>query len=823
MQREFKISLSQEFYSDIVYLSQYDSDYPVIFTVTDKYSKASGINGYTAKFTGTRGDGTGLGFTYTATAIGHTVSFTIDTMLTGVAGTHTGEIIFYDQNDLYFGTANVQIIVEPAARPDGTIDADEEELRDLAQQCQDIVDTAAAEVKGEAESWAVGERDGEPVPSTDPTYHNNAKYYAEQAAATVESISDVTDQVATNTSDISDLKEDLNSELKRTYTSPYTPTFNVISGGITINGSDWNNHADRARTQYIPITAGETYYVCLGTTDYTIQRAWVYTTNTSAGAVEELHLIDGQNFVFTADDNINYVRMTFVNSADSSTTITEENRTTIRNAIGIYTKDKTLAETVESHSAGIDGMLDYQTINWKSLPQTTNVNYVLSWRAGFWGNSNNAVNSTTDGAIRYWSWIGKQREAIGANYVEFIPPAVGYIVLKEYETKKTTELLGRYDITKPTIIRLHDTHIYRISVYGLGDDLSPYLTEEFIQTIGIKPIYSVKDTNKAIRTGEFIRFNVKVNNTWSHGTYTDINDHESGEEHDHMCILTLPESYTASGKKTPLIMYCHGASCGITATKWYGNSTGEGPEKDFLSMIRTFTAHGYAVFDVNNTRQVSSGFNDWGCLPLMSAYIKAWEYIKEKYNVSDKLFILSASMGTPAALNMMKWHKSDVLASLILAPRPFGAKGRWDETYDPIADARKKEFLVAWGFEPDSILDDETFVVPSRDSVFTADIDAKLRGFYHYENIVTIGGTDYVFEKYPPMKVMVGLGDTDFLPEVRRFFTALGNFDNYINYRELASQTHGQTCTLANGDLRDEALAWFKRFRYVEPDEDEEA
>lgn len=224
MQREFKISLSQEFYSDIVYLSQYDSDYPVIFTVTDKYSKAAGINGYTAKFTGTRGDGTGLGFTYTATAIGHTVSFTIDTMLTGVAGTHAGEIIFYDQNGLYFGTANVQIIVEPAARPDGTIDADEEELRDLAQQCQDIVDTAAAEVKGEAESWAVGERDGVPVSSDDPTYHNNAKYYSEQAAATVESISDVTDQVATNTSDISDLKEDLNENVTTIGDSIYSET-----------------------------------------------------------------------------------------------------------------------------------------------------------------------------------------------------------------------------------------------------------------------------------------------------------------------------------------------------------------------------------------------------------------------------------------------------------------------------------------------------------------------------------------------------------------------------------------------------------------------
>jgi len=33
----------------------------------------------------------------------------------------------------------------------------------------------------DSEAWAVGERDGEPVETTDPTYENNSKYYAEQS------------------------------------------------------------------------------------------------------------------------------------------------------------------------------------------------------------------------------------------------------------------------------------------------------------------------------------------------------------------------------------------------------------------------------------------------------------------------------------------------------------------------------------------------------------------------------------------------------------------------------------------------------------------
>lgn len=37
----------------------------------------------------------------------------------------------------------------------------------------------AAQSESNAEAWAVGQRDGTDVPSGDPTYHNNAKYYSE--------------------------------------------------------------------------------------------------------------------------------------------------------------------------------------------------------------------------------------------------------------------------------------------------------------------------------------------------------------------------------------------------------------------------------------------------------------------------------------------------------------------------------------------------------------------------------------------------------------------------------------------------------------------
>lgn len=58
-----------------------------------------------------------------------------------------------------------------------------------AQQALDSVNEAGANWEslaekqaGNSEAWAVGQRGGVDVPTTDATYHNNAKYYAEQAS-----------------------------------------------------------------------------------------------------------------------------------------------------------------------------------------------------------------------------------------------------------------------------------------------------------------------------------------------------------------------------------------------------------------------------------------------------------------------------------------------------------------------------------------------------------------------------------------------------------------------------------------------------------------
>jgi len=65
--------------------------------------------------------------------------------------------------------------------------ADFNDLTDVLVDCEQARDDAqasassAATSESNSEAWAVGQRGGTDVPSTDPTYENNSKYYADQS------------------------------------------------------------------------------------------------------------------------------------------------------------------------------------------------------------------------------------------------------------------------------------------------------------------------------------------------------------------------------------------------------------------------------------------------------------------------------------------------------------------------------------------------------------------------------------------------------------------------------------------------------------------
>ena len=219
VKRKYRLNLRNYGNLPAIMLSQYDEGYALEFEIRDGTDAASNLSAYTVTLKGTRADTLAYSFAGTvSTNSTNVLTFVIDTTMTACAGRGTAEIAIKDTaNDVLFATFNMPVFVERAAVPEGSIDADVERAQEIAEQVQEIVDNAAAAVSGEAEKWATGQINGTDVPSTDPTYENNAKYYAEQAETAAASIGiDATLTQSGKAADakktgdeISELKEDL--------------------------------------------------------------------------------------------------------------------------------------------------------------------------------------------------------------------------------------------------------------------------------------------------------------------------------------------------------------------------------------------------------------------------------------------------------------------------------------------------------------------------------------------------------------------------------------------------------------------------------------
>ena len=77
------------------------------------------------------------------------------------------------------GAQAAQAAAESAKAAAQTAQAGAESARAGAETARGAAEDSAED----AEAWAVGQRNGTDVPSTDPAYHNNAKYYKDQAQA----------------------------------------------------------------------------------------------------------------------------------------------------------------------------------------------------------------------------------------------------------------------------------------------------------------------------------------------------------------------------------------------------------------------------------------------------------------------------------------------------------------------------------------------------------------------------------------------------------------------------------------------------------------
>lgn len=164
----------------VIHVSQYDKGQTWIFKLMlgDSYYQIPA--GASITIQGTKSDGTG--FQYACTYSGYEVTATEEAQMTILAGDVPAELRITKDGDI-IGTLNFVIRVENAALSDET-QISETELPLFEQVIEFIADVPAiiSQMEGlqeDAEAWAVGTRGGEAIPSTDPAYENNAKFYAE--------------------------------------------------------------------------------------------------------------------------------------------------------------------------------------------------------------------------------------------------------------------------------------------------------------------------------------------------------------------------------------------------------------------------------------------------------------------------------------------------------------------------------------------------------------------------------------------------------------------------------------------------------------------
>ena len=308
----------------------------------------------------------------------------------------------------------------------------------------------------------------------------------------------------------------------------------------------------------------------------------------------------------------------------------------------------------------------------------------------------------------------------------------------------------------------------------------------------------ISDSLKNDYIDNTIFFTVQVNQDFSNNTgiTTSIQDTETFE--DVYCALKLPTNYLPTGIPVKIAVVMHGAGGKVT-------DTDEGEMKAFESYLN---GAGYAIFDVNGSNDdYSDGTADhMGSSRALSAYIKAFEYIRKHYNVEDKLYVHGHSMGGLTALNLSV-QRPDLVKVLGL--------------YHPVTDMYNQAWLHPWYGDSNgtyvptkvSIAKEynfnsyATYLTSGLISDLTYESD-KVIGFNPINNkAIVIDSTRYIML---PVSIKVWHGNADpavSLSGTQDFITAVKNGGGRAELRIIDGLGHSIIDCMYQ-----ELVMWFNRF-----------
>ena len=245
-------------------------------------------------------------------------------------------------------------------------------------------------------------------------------------------------------------------------------------------------------------------------------------------------------------------------------------------------------------------------------------------------------------------------------------------------------------------------------------------------------------------------------------------------------ILRLPNNYSETGTPIRLVYMAHGAGGGVTDSSWFLNK---------FSLKDSLLENGYAYFDVNGGPSVENMGGSWS---VQSAY-KAYEYIRQHYNVYDKIFVCGFSMGGSSSTNFVYKHSNVVLAHAM---------------YSPVLDLYGQAWKNPWYKTTRQSIATTYNFIDKTGKTWEAD---KLVGWnpLFINNYKTLRNT---FKVYPvPVKIWHGLYDSVVkFKGSKKFHEYIQNTGGYSELREIDSKDHGLSG--GNAFMNRELLLFFKRF-----------
>lgn len=307
-------------------------------------------------------------------------------------------------------------------------------------------------------------------------------------------------------------------------------------------------------------------------------------------------------------------------------------------------------------------------------------------------------------------------------------------------------------------------------MYGLNNNKSVFVSVcKTINIIGIVILLNtVCQAQKIYNNGKVksvakneIHFTVRINLKFTddRSSTLEIADYDSA--YYDQAILKLPKNYSDTGAPVRLVYMAHGAGGGVTDNSWAWNR---------FSIIDSLLENGYACFDVNGGPSVENMGGSW----VVQSAIKAYEYIREHYNIYDKIFVIGGSMGGLSSTNFVYKHSNIVLAHAM---------------YSPVLDLYEQAWNNPWySTTRRAIASIYNFV----DTTGGTWEPAKAIGWNPLFINTFNNGID-TFKIYPvPVKIWHGIDDPVVqINASRKFQKYIQNAGGYCELRELDSDNHG--------------------------------